>query len=235
MHDMKAIFKKHVKKHKRKILLGSPIIILIIVLDAFNFFANEKTALILLPEPSRFVTVDRSFATTVKLVARTAVNAVGGSIRFNSENADILDVSQKNSIINLWAEEPTFLEEKRGVSFQGGILSEGGFVGEGPLMKIFFKPRKTGKITLAFENPQVLAHDGKGTNVLGGKNELTYVVRDSNLSSPDINGDNAVTFSDISIFLVNWPVTSDVGKYDFNDDGKVTFSDINALFAQLGS
>src|SRR3990167_4502802 len=115
MHDMKAIFKKHVKKHKRKILLGSPIIILIIVLDAFNFFANEKTALILLPEPSRFVTVDRSFATTVKLVARTAVNAVGGSIRFNSENADILDVSQKNSIINLWAEELTPLFSSRNV------------------------------------------------------------------------------------------------------------------------
>lgn len=230
---MKAL-KHHVIRHKKKIIFGAPVIVMLLVLDMSGYVAPEKTSLSLIPETARFVTADTSIAATVRLTARTPVNAVGGTIRLEPSAANILDTSQKNTVISLWAEEPTFVQEKGVISFQGGILSEGGFVGEGTVLKLFIKPTSTGVLPLTLENVQVLAHDGKGTDVQAEIHNTTFVVRAPNTPTPDLNGDDAVTFSDVSIFLMKWPLSRNVSAYDFNGDGKITFSDINPLVAALG-
>ena len=80
---------------------------------------------------------------------------------------------------------------------------------------------------------EALAHDGLGTNILGETENIIFVIRGENNPNPDLNNDNKISFSDISIFMYNWMKSND-SRFDFNLDGKVTLSDINKLTRMIG-
>ena len=90
----------------------------------------------------------------------------------------------------------------------------------------------------------LLAGDGKGTSIkadttrakittnvypVGEKpaGNMTLEGEVSFLVVTDIDGDGAVTLTDISSFMANW--TSQERKFDFNNDGQMTFRDFSII------
>lgn len=97
-----------------------------------------------------------------------SVNAVSGIVTYPSSIMSLSSVSKENSLITLWAKEPTFSNTTGSVSFEGVILN--GYQGSsGTVLTLIFRAKKEGSASIKLSNSStVLANDGVGTNVLTG-------------------------------------------------------------------
>jgi hypothetical protein len=88
------------------------------------------------------------------------VNAVQGTIVFDSEGLSFVNVTDANSILNFWIEEPHF--EEAGIVFSG--MTPGGFqTEESTLLSFTVSGVGAQNTTIACKSCQALLHDGKGT------------------------------------------------------------------------
>ena len=223
---------KILKKHKYLFIFGFPVLIMvgIVNFDSTERSDTQQTIISLAPEGGSFV-IDQNLLVTVKVNTNAAINAVEATINFPKDNLSVVSVSKDDSIINLWIQEPSFSNELGVIEFVGG-LHNGGFQGEGKILTIVFKPKKPGNTTIDFANASVLAHDGKGTDVLEKKIGATYFIKTEN-PSPDFNSDNRVNLTDLSILLSHWGSVDDF-SYDLNQDGKVGLVDLSILISKFG-
>jgi len=188
--------------------------------------SNIKATLSLVPEKSRFVTIDQDFSVAVLVNAQTAINAIKASLHFPKEDLELISISKKGSFVTQWRQEPSLLNELGIIAF-AGTVHEGGFQGRGKLLTLVFKPKKSGKISIDFTNASILARD-TGMNILKEKRGVTYFVRAKRLPSPDLNADDLINFFDIRILA---PQLGKAGssRYDLNQDGVVNLLDFNIL------
>ncbi len=102
---------------------------------------------------------------TVRISADQYINAASGVISFPSDKLEVRSISKSPSIFNLWAQEPSFSNERGTVAFEGVILNPG-FQGSGTVLTVTFRAKAAGTAGLSFSSGQILANDGAGTNVL---------------------------------------------------------------------
>lgn len=94
-----------------------------------------------------------------------SVNAVSANVNFSNDILSLSSVSKTGSIINIWAQEPSFSNINGTASFEGVILS--GYNGTyGNIATLIFKVKKSGSASIRFSSASVLANDGAGTEVL---------------------------------------------------------------------
>ena len=153
-------------------------ILLFLTIFLFGLFSASADAATLSLVPTQN-TYQIGSVVTVKLLvnADTAINAISAKIQFPKDKLEITSVSKSNSIINLWAEEPTF-SNGNGVADLQGIVLNPGYVGSnGLVLTLKMKPIALGTTTLILSAASVMANDGKGTNVLTAvrNGELTIV------------------------------------------------------------
>ncbi len=102
-----------------------------------------------------------------------AVNAVSSRIKFTQDNLSLISISKSESIISLWAQEPTFSNGAGTASFEGIALSA--YTGSGAnIVTLNFRANKEGSANVNFVAASVLANDGQGTNILTGTNEASF-------------------------------------------------------------
>lgn len=224
------MIKKFIASHPRKIIIGTPIIFLILVnltgaLAPGNFFSFSTK--------SSFVIVGDEVPVSLLLAAKTPVNAAGGTIIFNPNVLNVVSTSRITSIIDLWAEEPSYSNANGTLHFSGGILGAKGSEGvQGTLIVVNFNVMKEGKTTIALSDGQILANDGKGTNVISGSRTLTVYAHKAGAASPDINGDGVLSVADVDTLY--WKTYRTYNPaYDLNGDGKVNWSDVSHLIGLL--
>jgi hypothetical protein len=183
---------------------------------------------------TRFVEVGTSFDVTIGISTEDPINVAAAIVSYPPTLLQVTGVSSDETAIDLWAEEPFFSNELGVVTFAGGLLKKAGFTGTGTVATIHFSAVAAGSAHLDISSPALLAHDGKGTNVLTHTSETTVVVREVGQANPDINGDGSVTITDInSMYLtILRPYNA---RYDMDGNGKVNFRDIAHLFGLLGS
>ncbi|MFH1713813.1 MAG: hypothetical protein ABH876_01375 [Patescibacteria group bacterium] len=158
-------------------------IILITIL--FLFIAVSVQAqggsLFLSPGSGSFI-VEDTFPVEVEIdTAGISINAVQVTIYFPSEELEVLNISKDSSIFTLWPKEPEFSNFSGEISFSVGTPHPG-FSGIGNIITINFKAKKEGLASLVFGDGQVLANDGKGTNILVFLKEAKYFIQ--KLESP---------------------------------------------------
>ena len=95
-----------------------------------------------------------------------AINAASALITFPADALQVVSVSKKGSFISLWAEEPTFSNEKGTVSLEGVALNPGFNKSTGRILTITFKAIELGNVSIAVKSGSVLANDGNATDVL---------------------------------------------------------------------
>lgn len=106
---------------------------------------------------------------TVRLVlasANRSVNSAEAVIAFPKKLLTVKKVTTKGSIFALWAKKPTGSNKAGTIVFVAGKKNPG-FKGKGAtVIRMTFVPKKAGTASVNVTKANVLANDGKGTNVL---------------------------------------------------------------------
>lgn len=97
---------------------------------------------------------------------REDINAVGSEIDFNPKLLEVVTMTTEQSFCTLYTEN-SFDNMKGTVKVSCGTPHPG-FSGDSSIVKITFRPRTGGsmKLTMNAEKSQILADDGKGTNLV---------------------------------------------------------------------
>lgn len=135
-----------------------------------------------------------NFTATIKVDSLAQpINAVKGLLYFNKDKLEIINISKIGSILNLWLEEPSFSNIEGILRFQGGVPNPGFMGNGGVVLHVIFRAKGSGVNSLVWKEGEVLASDGKGTNILTNLQNLDFFVEESlvmNNSSSD-NTNNA--------------------------------------------
>lgn len=219
------------RAHRYKVIIGAPIIFLFLINAGSVIGAGN--AFLFKAERSAFVIVGENVPVHLLIATRVPVNAVGGTIVFPPELLSVESIARSASIIDLWAEEPSFSNELGMLHLSGGIVPDDTEKGlEGNVITITFRAQAEGKAIISMKDGQLLAADGEGTNVLSGGTPLTLYVRAAGKPSPDVNGDGIFSVNDInSLYLRTFRFYD--AKYDFNGDKKVNWPDVMELVSLL--
>lgn len=199
--------------------------------------ASERQAaavLLMAPTTGQFYVGDTISVALLVNTTNQSINAVDGQIVFPSDKLEILNISRENSILNLWAEEPTLSSRQDGsITFSGGLPSPG-FIGTaGKIMTISFKAKKDGNAMITLSNALVLANDGFGTDILADiiPTQLTLLKPKIKREVADINEDGKIDLFDLSVLLTNWGTPSNE-RADLSGDGTVGTKDFSILLSK---
>jgi hypothetical protein len=90
-----------------------------------------------------------------------AINAIEGSITFQSDFLKVKEFSDGDSIVNFWLQKPKLTLNNK-ISFSG--ITPGGYIGnKGKVFSIIFQSLKEGEVDIKFSNLKILLNDGSGT------------------------------------------------------------------------
>ncbi len=95
-----------------------------------------------------------------------SINAVSATVSFSPSQLSLVSISKGNSIITVWASDPTFSNSAGTADLEGVILNPGYSGQNGNVVTLNFKVKTAGLATVSFSQSSVLANDGQGTNVL---------------------------------------------------------------------
>ena len=118
------------------------------------------------PAAGTFLT-DSTFDVSILLdTGGEMINAVSLEIHFPPDKLQVVDPVAGQSFITLWIEQPTYSNTEGTIRFMGGV-PEGTKTSSGVIATITFRAIKAGRaIVEILPASQILAHDGKGTNIL---------------------------------------------------------------------
>ncbi|HEY5221129.1 MAG TPA: cohesin domain-containing protein [Candidatus Paceibacterota bacterium] len=176
----------------------------------------------------------RSFSVSVLVSSpNQAMNAVQGEVSFPTNQLEVLSISQTNSVISLWVQNPTFSNQDGTIDF-GGVSPNPGFQGNnGNIITIRFEAKDTGAAALKFVSGSVLANDGKGTNILTSMGNANFTIAPlaaapvSTVSTPGnangpasiiINSTPAIsngTWYNINGVIFNWSTPANAEGVDY--------------------
>lgn len=107
------------------------------------------------------------FSVAVQLQAPTAAdrfNSADVTLSFPVAKLQVVSISKTGSVFSMWPEEPSYSNTDGTVRFAGGRTS--GFQGTGTAVTIRFRTAVMGDAAVTMTSGQVLANDGRGTNLL---------------------------------------------------------------------
>lgn len=227
------LFKEVLRKHSHKFFWLIPVlgVIAIVLLSSSAFVQGEKTALSFYPDGGTVVEGDY-FEVAVRVEATQDINAITAHITYPPDKMEVVDIFQEKSILKIWVQEAEFADTPGSIQFAGGLPNPG-FRGIGEVLTILFRARDTGWAPLGFLSAEVLANDGKGTNVLEETHNSIFYIQESLPRFPDFNNSGRIDFPDLAILI------SQIGKlenarYDVDGDGLVNIRDISLLFSLFG-
>lgn len=102
----------------------------------------------------------------VSTAAGESANAISATISYPLNLLRLTSLSKGGSIITLWPEEPQHSEADGTVMLEGIILNPGWSGTGGRVLTLTFIAERSGTGSLAFADAQVLANDGKGSDIL---------------------------------------------------------------------
>jgi len=114
------------------------------------------------------------------------INAVKVDLRFPADKLQVVSPSTGKSFISLWVDQPTYSNTEGTISFSGGI-PDGINTSSGVVSTMTFRVIKAGEaIVEVLTSSSVLAHDGKGTEVLAKTIGGRYTLRPKPPEGPKV-------------------------------------------------
>ena len=150
---------------------------LLLVLSFVFLFASAQfafAATLSLSPPSGSYSVGDTINVRVVLSSSgQSANAVSGTIDFPRALLTLNSISKANSIVSLWAQEPSYSNTNGTASMEGVILN--GYTGQnGTIVTLSFKAKAVGNANIKFTSSSVLANDGQGTNILSNSSQANF-------------------------------------------------------------
>jgi hypothetical protein len=104
------------------------------------------------------------------------MNAAEATITFPTNLLQVVSISKTDSIIDFWAQEPSFSNASGSVKFEGVALTPGFTGSSGKILTINFKGKIEGLADVKITNPSVFANDGFGTSILKSVSGATFKI-----------------------------------------------------------
>ena len=149
------------------------------VIAALGGISRAHAATLSFSPSTKTVSVGQTFTVTVEVSsADQSMNAASVDIAFPSDKLHVLSLSETNSIMDLWVQNPTFSDAPGGgeVLAQGVVLTPGFIGASGDVLKIVFQAIAQGTASVSFSSGSVLANDGNGTNILSSMARASYAI-----------------------------------------------------------
>lgn len=220
--------------------------------SATSSLADHPATVFFTPYAEQKFMVGDTFDVDVNVNARTPINALGATIVFPPETIEILGISKKRSFFDLWTEETVIKEAAGQIHFSGGTTHPGGMIGTGTVITLSIRAKQPGEAQLTVSELQVLAHDGRGTQLDANARTFTYDIEEAPAGaasaspqgstwapaagpaapSADFDGNGRITLVDVSILTVRLLLPYDT-RYDLDTNGSVGLSDLSILFSQM--
>ena len=106
------------------------------------------------------------------------INAADSAIKFDPAYITISKINKTNSIFGLWTTEPSYSNSAGTITFSGGSPSS--YTGQaGEIFSVTFTTKQVGMAEVNFSSGQVLAADGKGTNIFSGFGHGKYTINEA--------------------------------------------------------
>lgn len=114
-----------------------------------------------------------------------AMNAASATIKFPTDKLQVVSVSKAGSIMDFWAQEPTFSNTTGEIKLEGVALTPGYQGPAGKILTVTFKGKNTGTANLSIASSSVLANDGVGTNILKSVSGGVFVIKAAEVKEPE--------------------------------------------------
>lgn len=123
-----------------------------------------------------------------------AVNSISATFDFPSNLMEVVSVSKKGSIIDLWTSGPSFSNRTGTVEFEGVVLDPGFKGVAGEILTVNFKANKEGAAVLKYLSPKVLINNGQDESVLEEALSSEFLIKDvvASASSTDIANEEKI-------------------------------------------
>lgn len=135
---------------------------------------SAQSATLLVSPTSGTFEKDKTFSVKIMVESTSDMNAAEVGMAFDSKVLSVTSISKSGSAFSLWTTEPSFSNTKGIINFGGGSPTP--FTGKKTLATVVFKAKDEGVGTVSFTSGNVLAADGKGTDILSGKEGGEYTV-----------------------------------------------------------
>lgn len=231
-YNIFAVFVKLQHHHKMNIIIGAPVVFLF--LFSGNLSDPSVNILSVDVSPTQFPRTTESVRATITLDARSPSNAVGATLRFDQNVLEARALFIDDSIIDIWAGNPTFNNDTGTIHFNGGFIDEGGYTGRGKILSVEFRAKAPGIARITIEEPKILANDGIGTNraVKTSSPAARFFVFDNTHPSVDQNDDGRLSLADAqTVYFATFRAYD--SRRDLNRDGKVSWADVSLLLSLI--
>ncbi len=151
-------------------LLNSKLLIAVFFAIFFFSFNQKVDAAFLQMRPSQNeVSVGNiiNIQITVDTLGKV-INNAESIIQFPKDLLEVVSIDKRSSIFSLWVEEPGFSNSVGQITFNGGVPNPGFTGGNGNIVSIIFRAKKTGLASIIFSNSAVRENDGLGTDIISG-------------------------------------------------------------------
>ncbi|GIW65653.1 MAG: hypothetical protein KatS3mg094_172 [Candidatus Parcubacteria bacterium] len=116
--------------------------------------------------------INKNFKLSAYVDSDQEINAVGVRIKFDNKYLRVIKISDSDSIINFWAVKPVFDNNNGEITFEGVVLNKAFKGKKGKIIDIEFRGLKETDVTkINFNNVQILAADGEGTDIFKNATE----------------------------------------------------------------
>ncbi|MDD3531155.1 MAG: cohesin domain-containing protein [Candidatus Pacebacteria bacterium] len=190
---------------------------------SYNLTADKET-----------FSVGNTFTVDVKIDSTdVGVNAAQATITFPKDTVQVTSLDKSTSAFDFWLQGPSFSNDAGQVTFIGG--SQSGISGKAlEVLRIAFKVKGTGAVSIIFSDGAVTASDGSGTNVLTAMNGLQLtssasqtaaVIAPSQITRTAVTAtglptkpvltvplypDSSAWYADVTKFIVQWDLPREV-------------------------
>lgn len=146
--------------------------------------------LYLSPAAGSFV-VDSTFDISVLMNTNNqSVNAVSMDITFPAQLLQVVKPVANSSVIAIWIAQPSFSNTDGKIHLEGGIPNPGVNSSAASIMGITFRAKQAGIAKIRInDGARVLANDGAGTDIIGGRNDGTITLTAKPPDGPSISSD----------------------------------------------
>ncbi len=151
------------KKYLKHVFLG-----LVFLCGVFSYAPHASAASITFVPSVSSGSVGDTIRIRVAVSSDSSINAVSAKITYSNEILSLTSISKAGSIVNLWAQEPSYSNSTGSANFEGVVLN--GYTGSsGTIVTLMFKAKAPGVASLRFSQASILANDGNGTEISSTK------------------------------------------------------------------
>ena len=152
-----------IKNINKKIKTSFIIVLFFCIFFAFSSVSYASTQIYFEKDVQNIQKGD-IFYVNLKIYSEQEINVIDGTITYNKDTLELQKVDKENSLLSLWAQEPSFDNKTGELNFIGGVPE--GFKGKaGQVLKITFLAKNLGNSMISFKDPfSILLNDGKGTS-----------------------------------------------------------------------